>query len=289
MICLTASRALAGARARPSAPTVALSPGASAAGWLGVAGATPSSPSTSERSRSMSAASTTPSTVSCWSVSNCLTLLTVPAPNSPSTDVSKPERLRKSWRILTSWPLMPLRSGMRSPRWRLPVAVERTSKPPEALLAAEPSVALFSAASVLASATPLGRRLAARWKRRTTLAVVAPNWPSVPVLKPARLRSVCSALTRGPWSPFFSVRLPTFLAAAVVAESALTVPVSAPATAGRYKAQAAANAASRPNADERNGDNGKYHSLWQAPTGLAVGLAPREWRYVAKSDDSPRT
>ena len=42
----------------------------------------------------MSAASMTPSTPTCWSVSNCLTALTVPVPYSPSTDVSKPARLR---------------------------------------------------------------------------------------------------------------------------------------------------------------------------------------------------
>ncbi len=52
------------------------------------------SPSTSERKRSMSAASVTPSGATCWSASNFLTLLTVPAPYSPSTDVVKPARLR---------------------------------------------------------------------------------------------------------------------------------------------------------------------------------------------------
>ena len=136
------------------------------------------SPATSERSRSMSLASMTPSTVSCWSVSNCLTDLTVPAPYSPSIDVSKPARWRKSWRIRTSWPLMPFLSGMRSPRCCEP-PVERTSKPPEELELAEPSVALLSAVSVLASATPEARRLAARWNLRTTVTVPRPYWPSV--------------------------------------------------------------------------------------------------------------
>jgi len=90
--------------------------------------------------------------------------------------------------------------------------------------------------------------------------------------------------------------LPTYFAAAAAAEAAVVgvapgaaaVVVSAPAKAGRNNRQAAANAVRAQIADERNGngDNSETLSL-AAPTGLAVGLAPREWRYFADRDDSP--
>jgi hypothetical protein len=76
-------------------------------------------------------------------------------------------------------------------------------------------------------------------------------------------------LTRAPRSPVLSVLLPTFLAAEA-AVPALTVLVSACAMAGMNKTQAAANAANRPNADERNdGDNGTDPSLWQGAYGVS--------------------
>src|SRR4051794_40473506 len=145
---------------------------------------------------------------------------------------------------------------MRSPRWWLPVGVARTSKPPAVFLAAEPLVAPLSAASVGASATPVALRFAARWNRRTTLTVDAPYSPSVLVLKPAWLSSVCNALTRAPWLPRRRVLLPTVLAAADEAVVlALTDVVSACANAGTNRKAAAAKARPTAKANWRNGNN----------------------------------
>jgi hypothetical protein len=125
------------------------------------------------------------------------------------------------------------------------------------------------------------------------LTVPRPYWPSVDVLKPAELSSVCSALTREPWSPERSGLEPTLAAAAAVAVTAvvalvalvlgvavvvgaavvpgaavdvaeadvLETDVSAAATTGKDRTATAERTA--PNADERNGDgdNWRYPSI----------------------------
>ena len=212
MICLTCSGASAGAMARPSLPTVALAPGASAAG-VGAVEPVPvaASPSTSERRRSMSAASMTPSTADLLVGLELLDRLDGAGAElavDRRREAGALEEVLEDLDVVAAHALAQrdavaevVRAG----------PVERTSKPPLAFWRPSRRSRPSARRSSCVSATPVGREAGGALEAAHDLAVVGAELPSVVVLKPACVSSVCSALTRGPRSPLRSVPAPDLL------------------------------------------------------------------------------
>ena len=137
---------------------------------------------------------------------------------------------------------------MRSPRLRWAPSPLTSSKPPTLTVAAPPDAAWRSVRRVTLPTVPLASRPAARWKRWTAFAVLAPNVPSVVTLIPTFTSRRWRAWTSAPDTPVRSGRWPSLAAEPVV---------SAAEMAGRTAGVAAsASSASGNTAIRRRHDGG---------------------------------
>ena len=265
-------RAVAGRQARRRGASWAGRSGVVPAGVVRRWRRVPRGAPTSSRSGSTSPASTTPSTRR-WAVrSQRRTAACVPRRTAPSTLTRRtPALRRKPWRTLTSWPLMPMRTGRRSPRVLLRVRALTSEKPPLFAEAARPALRVVAERrrSVAASAVPVPLRPVTPWKARTAFVVSEPYSPSAATAKPALRQQALQPLDRRPGRP----------GASVVARARRVLEAADAAGAATSATGAASAQADNKGTTERVNVKTAEPPLW-APTGLAVGLARRRPRYA---------